>query len=93
MPEKENQFLVSPLPYIPLVTKKRRRGSIKLMVCPSCRRTDTLREIVYGMPDPEIFDFEKYAVGGCCINGDGTDPDIRCRNCDWEGFRTILENQ
>jgi hypothetical protein len=51
----------------------------------------TLREIVYGMPDPEHFDFQKYAVGGCCINGDGTDPDIRCRSCDWEGFRATLE--
>jgi hypothetical protein len=39
------------------------------------------------MPDPETFDFEKYAVGGCCFNGDGTDPDIACRECDWSGFR------
>jgi hypothetical protein len=39
------------------------------------------------MPDPETFDFEKYAVGGCCINGDGSDPDISCKACDWEGFR------
>jgi hypothetical protein len=42
------------------------------------------------MPDPEHFDFEKYAVGGCCISGDGTDPDVRCRECDWEGFQKVI---
>jgi len=49
-----------------------------------------LRKIIYGMPDPETFDFEKYAVGGCCLNGDGLDPDVQCRNCEWEGFRKDL---
>jgi hypothetical protein len=39
------------------------------------------------MPDPEVFDFEKYAVGGCTFSGDGTDPDIACRECGWEGIR------
>jgi hypothetical protein len=39
------------------------------------------------MPDPETFDFEKYAVGGCCMNGDGSDPDLSCRECDWSGKR------
>ena len=47
----------------------------------------TLRKILYGMPDPETFNFEKYAVGGCCMNGDGSDPDISCRACDWSGIR------
>jgi hypothetical protein len=42
------------------------------------------------MPDPEIFDFEKYAVGGCCMNGDGSDPDISCKECGWEGFRKSI---
>jgi len=46
-----------------------------------------LRKILYGMPDPEVFDFEKYAVGGCCFNGDGSDPDIACRECEWKGIR------
>jgi hypothetical protein len=54
--------------------------------CPGCGEIGTLRKIVYGMPDPEAFDFENYEVGGCCINGDGSDPDIRCRVCEWEGF-------
>ena len=43
------------------------------------------------MPDPNTFDFEKYAVGGCCIIGDGTDPDVRCKDCGWSGHRDKLE--
>ena len=62
----------------------------KETACPVCDETGTLREILYGMPDPETFDFERYAVGGCCISGDGLDPDVQCRNCDWEGFRKEL---
>jgi hypothetical protein len=42
------------------------------------------------MPDPETFDFEKYAVGGCCMNGDGSDPDVSCKECGWEGLRDKL---
>jgi hypothetical protein len=72
------------------MSTKRRRRSVKLLECPSCSQSGTLRKIIYGMPDPESFDFEKYAVGGCCMNGDGSDPDIRCRECDWSGFREDL---
>jgi len=74
------------------MTTKRRRRSIKLLECPSCHLIGALRKIVYGMPDPDRFDFEKYAVGGCCMNGDGSDPDVSCRECDWEGLRDSLEN-
>ena len=76
--------------YISLMTTKRRRSSIKLLVCPSCQKLGTLRKIIYGMPDPETFDFEKYALGGCCISGDGLDPDVQCKSCEWEGFRKDL---
>jgi hypothetical protein len=72
------------------MSTKRRRRSVKLLECPSCSQSGTLRKIIYGMPDPESFDFEKYAVGGCCMNGDGSDPDISCRTCDWSGFRESL---
>ena len=72
------------------MTTKRRRSPIGLLICPECQQIGTLRKILYGMPDPETFDFEKYAVGGCCISGDGSDPDVRCRECDWEGFRNSL---
>lgn len=63
---------------------------IKSLVCPRCSEIGTLRKIIYGMPDPENFDFEKYAVGGCCVSPDGKDPDVRCHECDWEGFRDQL---
>ena len=69
----------------------KRRKRISSLVCPGCSEVGTLRKIIYGMPDPETFDFEKYAVGGCCMNGDGSDPDIQCRSCDWSGFRDSLE--
>ncbi len=72
------------------VMKTKRRKRISGLVCPGCSEIGMLRKIIYGMPDPESFDFEKYAVGGCCMNGDGNDPDISCRECDWEGLRDEL---
>jgi hypothetical protein len=85
--QHDSKTCVSPLPYSHLMTTKGRRRSIKLLTCPGCSAVGTLRKIVYGMPDPDTFDFEKYAVGGCCMNGDGSDPDIACRQCEWEGLR------
>ena len=82
-------IFVSPPSYSEVMTTKRRKR-INGLVCPGCSEIGTLRKIVYGMPDPESFDFEKYAVGGCCINGDGSDPDISCRACDCSGFRESL---
>lgn len=73
-----------------MTTKRRKR--IRSLACPGCSEIGTLQKIVYGMPDPENFDFEKYAVGGCCINGDGSDPDIRCRACDWSGFLSLFQD-
>jgi hypothetical protein len=71
-----------------MTTKPRKR--ISGLVCPGCSEIGTLRKIIYGMPDPESFDFEKYAVGGCCMNGDGSDPDVSCRTCGWKGFRKSI---
>lgn len=71
------------------MTTKRRKG-LRTLVCPECGEIGTLREIVYGMPDPENFDFEKYAVGGCCISDDGSDPDVQCRACEWSGHLNQL---
>ncbi len=82
-------FDVSAFTYICDMATKKRRRSIKLLTCPGCGQVGTLRTILYGMPDPEVFDFEKYAVGGCCMNGDGSDPDIRCKACEWEGLRDV----
>jgi hypothetical protein len=69
----------------------KRRTRLRSLVCPECGEIGTLRKIIYGMPDPETFDFEKYAVGGCCMNGDGSDPDISCKACDWSGMRESLQ--
>jgi hypothetical protein len=71
-----------------MTTKNWKR--ISSFMCPGCSEIGTLRKIIYGMPDPETFDFEKYAVGGCCMNGDGSDPEVSCRECGWEGFREDL---
>jgi hypothetical protein len=46
--------------------------------CPSCQG-DEIKEIIYGMPDPEHFDFEKYEVGGCCVTPN--DPKYWCDQC------------
>ncbi|MBU3735293.1 MAG: hypothetical protein FGM60_06805 [Candidatus Planktophila sp.] len=67
-----------------------KRVVLKTAVCPGCGTKGLLRRIIYGMPDPETFNFEKYAVGGCCIRGDGLDPQFACRECDWEGFKEDL---
>jgi len=70
--------------------KEMRWKKISSFVCPGCSEIGTLQKIIYGMPDPATFDFDKYAVGGCCINGDGSDPDVKCRSCDWSGFRAEI---
>ena len=90
-PGRNFKVPVSPRPYISPMTTKKPRRALKMLVCPECGRTGTLRKIIYGMPDPETFDFEMYAVGGCCMNGDGSDPDVSCRACDWSGFRDSIE--
>lgn len=67
-------------------------SALKLRACPSCGQIGTLRKVIYGMPDLETFDFEKYAVGGCCMAGDGTDPEVSCRECDWSGLVDALKH-
>jgi hypothetical protein len=69
------------------MTTKGSRSSLNLLICPGCEEEGTLRKILYGMPDQETFDFEKYVVGGCVMNGAGSDPDIACRVCDWTGIQ------
>jgi hypothetical protein len=41
--------------------------------CPACN-SPAVKEIVYGFPDVENFDFDKYEVGGCCVTG--SDPQM-----------------
>ena len=87
--ENERRNLVSHDLYGVGMSQTRRRA-LKMLICPECQQVGTLRKIIYGMPDPETFDFEKYAVGGCCISGVGLDPDLQCKQCEWEGFRKDL---
>jgi hypothetical protein len=51
----------------------------KALICPVCGGGD-LKEIIYGLPDPESFDFEKYEVGGCCVTDE--DAKYKCLICD-----------
>ena len=51
----------------------------KALICPVCGGGD-LKEIIYGLPDPENFDFEKYEVGGCCVTDE--DAKYKCLICD-----------
>ena len=56
------------------------------MKCPKCLG-DKVKKIVYGMPDFENFDFEKYEVGGCTGGDDG--PTHWYVDCS-EGFKRKL---
>lgn len=55
-------------------------GMKKQKVCPACQGTD-IKEIVYGLPDIENFDFESFEVGGCLVTGD--DDKYRCSRCEF----------
>ncbi len=51
--------------------------------CPICFHP--LKRIIYGMPSRETLeDQDNIYIGGCIIMGD--DPDLGCKNCDWQGF-------
>jgi hypothetical protein len=54
-------------------------GMKKQRVCPACQGFD-IKEIVYGLPDIESFDFEKHEVGGCCVSDN--DPGFKCMKCE-----------
>jgi len=49
------------------------------LTCPACNSTQ-VKEIVYGFPDVENFDFDKFEVGGCCVTG--SDPLHKCTSCE-----------
>jgi len=50
-------------------------------LCPGCGSA-MIKEIIYGLPDIENFDFEHHEVGGCCVSDD--DPSYLCKNCNLE---------
>jgi hypothetical protein len=52
------------------------------LICPACN-SPAVKEIVYGFPDVENFDFDKFEVGGCCITGE--DDKYLCSSCQMSG--------
>ncbi len=51
--------------------------------CPICFHP--LKRIIYGMPGPELLENQdNIYIGGCIVTGD--DPDLGCKNCNWQGF-------
>ena len=56
-------------------------GMKEQKVCPGCGSA-LIKEIVFGLPDVESFDFEHHEVGGCCVSDD--DPSFLCKNCNLE---------
>ena len=52
------------------------------MKCPTCKGNQ-IKRILYGMPDFENFDFDKYQIGGCTGMDEG--PTHWCVDCE-EGF-------
>jgi hypothetical protein len=51
--------------------------------CPTCKSSDGVRIIIWGMPKEEP-DESEYFIGGCLA--DNGMPDYRCITCGWEGF-------
>jgi hypothetical protein len=46
------------------------------------RRSISVREVIYGMPDSPL-DETKYVTGSCCISEN--DPTTSRINCGWQG--------
>jgi hypothetical protein len=69
----------------------KQRPRLRGLTCPKCLEKGTLRKVLFGMPDPETFDFEKYAVCGCCKSPNWIDPDVMYRACEWSGYRDTME--
>jgi len=51
----------------------------EVLICPSCS-SPQVKEIIYGLPDVENFDFDQFEVGGCCVTGE--DPRYKCMRCE-----------
>ena len=76
--------------------KHARRKQLRTLTCPKCRQRGLFRTIAWGMPDPEHFDFVKYAVGGCCPPSawpSAWPPDCRCSGCGFDGYRDEISGQ
>ena len=63
----------------------------KRVRCPQCKKSGTLRKILYGYPIGEP-DESKYILGGCVVLI-GRDFDSGCIECGWGGFSTRAKEQ
>ena len=66
---------------------KERKGN----KCPICN--ETMVKIIYGMPDPELWEKAKQRkafIGGCCVFGDS--PTFHCYNCQKSFSKDLKEN-
>ena len=53
--------------------------------CPECGKVGTIRKILRGYPTQEAFESGDFVIGGCMVNGDGSDPKVGCLECSWAG--------
>jgi hypothetical protein len=58
--------------------------AMETQACPKCHETGMLRQVLYGMTAGPL-DEKRYVSAGCTMMGN--DPDVRCIDCGWEGFR------
>ena len=53
--------------------------------CPECGEVGSIRKILWGMPTPQAFESGDFVIGGCIVQGDGSDPKFGCQSCSWTG--------
>jgi hypothetical protein len=58
---------------------------MQVMPCPECGEVGTIRKILWGMPTQEAFESGDFVIGGCLVQGDGSDPKYGCQICSWNG--------
>jgi hypothetical protein len=49
--------------------------------CPQCKAENSIRKIIYGLPDGPL-DESKYLIGGCIVSDN--DPTHECIKCGWQ---------
>lgn len=60
-------------------------------VCPDCKTSENVKEIVYGLPSGEDFDNSEIILGGCLVF-DGQ-PSFACTKCGWDDSRDIFKER
>jgi hypothetical protein len=49
--------------------------------CPECGEVGTIRKILWRMPAQEAFESGDFVIGGCIVQGGGSDPKCGCQSC------------